>query len=338
MISVLLTQRFSTAQLERLQAVSPALKIVQKSVREEWDRMDTSSFFRGDEEILYCFMPPRDLSVAPRLKWVQLHSAGINQLTDHPILQTSILITTSSGIHAVPIGEYAVAVMLALARRVPLMVRTQDRGEWPKDRWRTFMGVELRGKTLGVVGYGSIGREVARIVKLGFDMRVLALTRSGNRIDQGYVEPGVGDPEGSLPSKWFRADQLFEMLSESDFVLVSAPHTPETHHLIDEGALRVMKPTAFIVNISRGGLIDEAALVRALSSQWIAGAGLDVFEQEPLPPESPLWRMENVVLSPHVSGTTPHYDDRAVDLFAENLQRYLRGETLLNLVDKEKGY
>ncbi len=335
---VLLTQRFSDAQVERLRAVSPDLEVVQKSVREEWDTMDTGALLEGDEEVLYCFVPPRDLSKAPRLRWIQLHSAGINHLRGHPILDSDVLITTSSGIHAVPIAEFSMAMMLALARRLPRMVRMQERGEWPRDRWRTFFATELRGKALGIIGYGSIGRETARIAKNGFGMRVLALSRSGNRRDRGYVEPGVGDPEGTLPDAWFGREQLHDLLSQSDFALISLPSTPETHHLVGERELRAMKPTAFLVNIARGEIIDEAALVRALTEGWIAGAGLDVFEKEPLPPESELWKLENVIVSPHVSSATGQYDDRAVNLFSENLRRYLRGDELLNLVDRKLAY
>lgn len=335
---ILMTLRFTQAQLERVRAVSPQLQVVQKSVQEGSDGRDTASLFGGDEEIFYGFTPPRDLSAAAQLKWVQLHSAGINHLANHPILQSDIRITTASGIHAVPIGEFAIALMLALARRVPRMVRMQDGGEWAKERWQTFLGVELRGKTLGIVGYGSIGREAARIAKNGFAMRVLAMTRSSNKQDRGYAEPGVGDPEGKLPDAWFTREQLRDMLAQSDFALVSAPLTDETRRMIGERELQAMKPTAFIVNIARGEIIDEGALVRALKEHWIAGAGLDVFAQEPLPAESELWKLENALIAPHVSGATPHYDDRAVELFCENLRRYLRGEELLNLVDRDKGY
>lgn len=334
----LLTQRFSQPLVERLGAISPDLLVIQKSVREDWDNMDTAAFFEGDEEILYCFMPPRDLSVAPKLKWVQLHSAGINQLKGHPILQSDIHVTTSSGIHAVPIGEFSIAMMLALARRVPRMVRQQDRGEWPKERWRTFLGHEMRGQTLGIVGYGSIGRETARIAKQGFGMRVLALTRSGDKADRGYHEPAVGDPEGKIPDAWFTRDQLGDLLAQSDFVLISIPLTDETRRMIGEAELRSMKPTAFVVNIARGEILDETALVQALKEKWIAGAGLDVFAKEPLPNDSELWKLENVLMAPHISSATPSYDDRAVNLFAENLRRYLRGDELLNLVDNKKGY
>ncbi len=337
---VLLTQRFNEAQIARLAAVSPDLEITQKSVSEEWDHMDIGSLMAGDEEILYGFMPPRDLARTPRLRWVQLHSAGINHLQGHPILQSNILLTTSSGIHAVPIGGFAMALMLALARHIPRVLQVQERGEWPHERWRTFLGSEVHGATLGIVGYGSIGRETARIAKQGFQMQILAMTRSGNRVDNGYHEPGVGDPSGILPDAWFGRDQLYDLLAQSDFVLISTPLTDETRHLIDERALAAMKPTAFVINIARGGIIDESALAHALHENRIAGAGLDVFEQEPLPSDSPLWKVDpaRLIMAPHISAATPRYDDRAVELFATNLRRYLRGEELFNLVNKELSY
>ena len=341
-IKVLMTLRFTEDMVNRVRAVSPRLSVVQKSVKENWDGTDTGDFFDGDEEILYGFMPPRDLSIAPHLKWVQLHSAGINHLLNshHPILKSDIKITTSSGIHAVPIGEFSIAMMQALSRRVPRMVRMQDSGVWTKERWKTFLGPEMRGATLGIIGYGSIGRHVARIAKHGFGMRVLALSRSGhaNARDLGYCEPGVGDPDGTLPDAWFASAQLLDLLAQSDFVLVATPLTDVTRNLIGEKELRAMKPTAFIVNIARGGIIDEHALIRALKENWIAGAGLDVFEKEPLPADSELWKLENAIIAPHISSATPHYDERVTDLFCENLRRYLRGDELLNLVDIGKGY
>jgi phosphoglycerate dehydrogenase-like enzyme len=337
-IKVLLTLRFTDAQIERVRALSSRLVVAQKSVKEGADFSDTSALFDGDEEIFYGMIPPRDLSRALRLKWVQLHSAGINHLTNHPILQSDVLVTTASGIHATPIGEFAIALMLALARKIPTMTRKQDHAEWPKGKWNLLLGTELRGKTLGVVGYGSIGREVGRIATRGFAMRVLALTRGGDKRDRGYHEPGVGDPDGTLPDAWFTRAQLLDLLAQSDFVLIATPLTDETRGMIGARELRAMKPTAFLVNIARGGIVDEAALVRALKENWLAGVGLDVFEKEPLPADSELWKLENALISPHVSGATRHYDERAVELFCENLRRYLRGEYLLNLVDTTKGY
>jgi phosphoglycerate dehydrogenase-like enzyme len=169
-------------------------------------------------------------------------------------------------------------------------------------------------------------------------MRVLALQRSSDPADHGYTVPGVGDPEGIIPERFYRPQELQDMLPECDYVVLAVPLTDATQELIGRDELRAMRPSAFLINIARGGVVDETALIRALQEGWIAGAGLDVFVQEPLPDDSPLWSMDNVILSPHISGSTPRYFDRAVDVFAENLRRYLAGEPLINRVDRTTGY
>lgn len=200
------------------------------------------------------------------------------------------------------------------------------------------MPSEVRGATIGIVGYGSIGREVARIAKT-FAMRVLAAKRDlSHKADSGYRLPGTGDPDGSLPDGWFGPNELSGLLAQSDYVLLCAPLTPETHHLLGEAQIRAMKTTAFFVNVGRGPTVDEDALARALAEKHIAGAALDVFAQEPPAADSPFYRLDNVIVSPHVSGFIPSYDDKCTDLFAENLRRYLNGEPLLNLVDRARGY
>ncbi len=335
-IPILSTLRFTDPQLELLRSVSPRLVIRQHSIHD--DREDITSFLQGDEQIIYAMTPPRDLSQVPHLKWVQLHSAGINHLRDHPIWATNIQVTTASGIHAVPIGEFVIALMLALARKLPRIIRLQERAEWPRHKWELLLGSELRDKTVGIVGYGSIGREVARIAHAGFNMHVLAMKSGEGPSRARYTQPGVGDPEEKIPERWFTRAELSALLSASDFAVLSLPLTAATKQLIGEEQLHAMKPTGFLINIARGELVDERALVRALKEGWIAGAGLDVFAAEPLPRESQLWHIENAIISPHVSAATPHYDDRAVELFAENLRRYLDGLPLLNLVDRTRGY
>ncbi len=336
MIKVLCTLRFTDKQLDKLRAVSPRLVVEQRTCH---DAEEVGEALDADTEVLYAFHLPHDLlNKAPRLRWVQLHSAGADHLLGHPIMNSDVLITTTSGIHAPPIAEYAFASMLAWSRRVPKMLYYQNRREWPQGRWELFVGQELRGATLGIVGYGSIGREVGRLGKC-FGMRVVATKRSvGQVADTGYRVPGTGDPEGQILNRIYPPEQLREMLAECDYVVISLPLTPDTRGLIGEEELRAMKPNAYLVNISRGGIVDEAALIKALQEGWIAGSGLDVFEEEPLPPDSPLHDLDNVILSPHVAGFSPHYDERASDLFAENLRRYLAGVELLNLVDKEVGY
>jgi phosphoglycerate dehydrogenase-like enzyme len=252
-------------------------------------------------------------------------------------MESDVTLTTSSGIHATPIAEYVFASILAYRWQVPMWTHCQREGEWPTGRWKLYARPELRESTLGVVGYGSIGREVGRLGR-AFGMRVLALRRSSARVEEGYSEDKIGDPQGTIPDRFFAPEAMHEMLAECDYVVIALPLTPETTGVFGEAEFRAMKPTAYLVNIARGPIVDEAALIRALQEGTIAGAGLDVFEVEPLPADSLLWTLENALLSPHVAGFSPHYDERAVALFAQNLARYVAGEPLLNSVDRARGY
>ena len=342
-IEVLSVLRFTDHLLDQMRAVSPRLRIQQHTCHNAGE-VAAALADHVNTEILYSFHLPRNaLEVAPRLRWLQLHSAGINHILDHRIMRRDVdiardvAITTVSGIHATPIAEYVFASILAHRWRVPMWTQCQREARWPSDRWNLYARPELRDSTLGIIGYGSIGREVGRLGK-AFGMRVLALRRSPGQAKDGYASERTGDRDGVIPERFFAPSKLCEMLPECDYVVVALPLTPETEQLIGEAELRAMKPSAYLVNIARGAIVDEAALVRALREGWIAGAGLDVFEQEPLPDESSLWAMENVLISPHVAGFTPRYDERAVTLFVENLHRYLSSEPLLNLVDKARGY
>jgi len=332
-LNVLVTMPFGESQLASLRAVSPRLSLTCEDAR----RADYSR-----AEILYAGVPPRDLSRAPGLKWVQLHMAGVNALRDHPLYtDTPVLLTTTSGVHAATIAEYAITVLLALAHRVPRMVEWQGKGVWPPDgeRWSLFVPTELRGSTLGIIGYGSIGRELARIAKTALGMTVLACKRDPARHeDDGYALPGTGDPHGALPEAWFPPEEVSKLLARSDAVVMCAPLTRDTEHMIGAAELRAMKPSAYFVNVGRGATVDETALAQALAGRRIAGAAIDVFAQEPPPPGHPLYALDNVIVSPHVSGFLPSYDDKCAELFAENLRRYLGGAPLLNLVDRVKGY
>jgi phosphoglycerate dehydrogenase-like enzyme len=333
-VHVLSTVRFDDAQLAQLCAVSPRLQVVQHTVREAhelppevWPQV----------EVLCTFMALPAPEQAPRLRWVQLHSAGAEHATGHPALNRDVLLTTTSGIHAINIGEYVLALMLAWAHQLPTLLDWQRRAEWPEGRFGLLSPQELRGNTVGIVGYGSIGREVGRLAR-AFGMRVLALQRGDDPADHGYITPGVGDPQGRVPERLYRPHELRAMLAQCDYVVLAVPLTDATRNLIGSGELQAMKPSAFLVNVARGGVVDEPALVQALDEGQVGGAGLDVFAQEPLPNDSPLWSMENVILTPHIAGMTPHYNARATDVFAENLRRYLEGEALLNQVDWGEGY
>jgi phosphoglycerate dehydrogenase-like enzyme len=330
---VLVTMPFNESQLDRIRAASPRLAVTHADpVRAD---------YRGIE-VLYAGTPPRDLARAPDLRWVQLHMAGVNALQDHPLYRdTTVPLTTTSGVHAATIAEYAITVLLALAHRVPRMVEWHARKAWPPDeqRWPLFVPTEIRGATLGVIGYGSIGRELGRIATSAFGMTVLACKRDpSRRSDPGYGLPGTGDPDGTLPVDWYGPAELSTMLPRCDVVVLCAPLTAETRCLINRAAIAAMKRTAYFVNVGRGATVDEVALAEALSEGRIAGAAIDVFDEEPPPAGHSFYGLDNVILSPHVSGFMPSYDDRCAELFAENLRRYLAGAPLLNMVDRVRGY
>ncbi len=335
-ITLLSLMKFTHQQLAKLRAVSPRLEVEQVT-NASFDELPEA--LQDRVEILYGW--GRQLAEAhrfPRLRWIQTHSAGVDSLQDKPLWSSPVMITSLNGVHAVPMAEYALAMMLAFRWRLPQMVRLQTRSEWARDRWDIFAGPELRGSTLGLIGYGAIARELARQAQ-ALGIRVLALNRSGRRRRfEGFSQPGIGDPEALIPETIYPSDELLAMLPACDYVVVLAPLTPATRHLLNADAFEAMKPSAFFVNLARGGLVDEQALIGAIRQGQIAGAALDVFEKEPLPADSPLWQMEQVIISPHVSGFTPNYDDLASDLFAENLRRYVAGKPLLNLVDRERGY
>ena len=282
-----------------------------------------------DCDVVCSFFPPADtLALAPNLRWLALPSAGADRVVREGLVQPGgPIVTTSSGIHAAPIGEFAFSLMLMWVRHWPEMIDLQRAAIWPDHAGREALaGGELDGATLGVVGLGAIGRNIARLGR-AFGMRVIATRRSAS--------PDQRDPDSEtlIPPA-----RLGELLAASDFVVVSVPATPETRHIIGADELRQMRRNAFLINISRGSTVDEPALIAALRDGIIAGAGLDVFETEPLPGDSPLWRLPNVIISPHVAGDTDQYSRRFTDLFLDNLARYRSGEPLRNVVDPARGY
>jgi phosphoglycerate dehydrogenase-like enzyme len=261
---------------------------------------------------------------APNLRWLHTITAGVDAWLASGYGKGSYVFTSGNGPHAWGIGEFVLLQILMLAKCAPQFLRNQAAG-----RWDRVSGMQVHGKTVGIVGYGHIGRGVAeRVRPLG--CHIIATRRS---VDQKQIKAGPVDE--LLPS-----GELAYLLRESDFIVLCAPLTRETHHLINADMLRLMKPTAYLVNIGRGAVIDQAALVEALRSGTIAGAALDVFEEEPLPADNPLWKLENVIITPHISpgpGSELHLW-RQVDLFTDNLRRYLAGEPLLNVVDVDRGY
>jgi phosphoglycerate dehydrogenase-like enzyme len=290
---------------------------------------DELSAYLADAEILCSYtIPVNWRALASRLRWLQFPGAGVDSLAPTGLLDvdSGVIVTTAAGIHATSISEYVFGSLLIFNWNWPQMVRLQDRHIWARSAsWYHLGGRELMGQTLGIVGLGNIGRRIAQLGR-AFGMPVLGVRRSA----QGYQDPDV--------DQCFPPEQLHQLLRLSDYVVLSVPLTRETERLIGEAELQMMRRNAYLLNIARGRVIDEQALVRALREGWIAGAGLDVTEEEPLPPESPLYSMPNVVLTPHISGNSVHYDTRLAALFADNLRRYRTGQPLQNRYDPSRGY
>ena len=256
------------------------------------------------------------------LRWVQLSSAGADRVDAGLITEAGLTFTTARGLHAVPIAEFALTYMLMFVKGWPRLWRSQMAGEYD----RTVVPGELAGKTVGIVGMGTIGAELARRSR-ALGCRVLGMRRS-------FTERGPDEvADEAVPP----AD-LDYLLAESDFVVIAAPLTEQTRGLIGAEQLRTIGPRSYLLNVARGELVDEAALIEALRAGTIAGAALDVFEREPLARASPLWELDNVILTPHVTGGVEDYNARATPIFCDNLRRYLAGEPLRNVVDPARGY
>lgn len=280
-----------------------------------------------EAEVLCAFRLPENIrELAPHLRWLQYPGAGVDALGPTGLLEpdSGVIITTASGIHATTISEYVFGSMLMFNRSWPELVRLQDRRIWGSTSWFNLRKLELAGQTLGIVGVGSIGRHIARLGH-AFGMRVLGMKRSASKGDEDI-------------DQYYTPAHLHELLGLSDYVVLATPLTPETEKMIGEAELRAMRKGAYLVNIARGRVVDEQALIRALREGWIAGAGLDVTEEEPLPADSPLYTMPNVILTPHISGETVYYDERLVALFVDNLRRYRAGQPLRNLYEARRGY
>lgn len=261
------------------------------------------------------------VSRAPRLRWIHSATAGVDRIATPLVRERGLTVTNARGVFSRPIAEYVVMMALAIARRLPQLLELQR-----ERTWQPLRGRELSEMTIGIVGYGSIGEEVARLLA-PFGCRMLATRRRPER--------GAGAASGV---EMRRLDELDEVLRESDVVVVAAPLTDATAGLIGAEQLAAMRQDAWLINIARGRLIDEHALRRALESGWIGGAVLDVFSEEPLNPESPLYRTPNLVITPHTSWASDRVIERSVELFVDNLRRQRAGEPLRNLVDLEAGY
>lgn len=334
----------SERHLAHLQSVSPRLVVQQHSIssEEQWLSASDQQFaevLSPDTEILYTHTAPFDVRLTPKLRWIQVDSAGVNLLHNTPLWHSDIPITSANGVHAVQIAEHVLTMLLAHAHHLPLAYHLQEQAEWASgQQLDAFVTSELRGKTLGILGYGAIGREVARLAA-ACGMHVLATKRRGQPAAfDGWSPVGTGDPDGSIPEQFYDLDELHLLLAACDAIVLALPLSKQTQYIIGKAELAAMRPHAFLVNVGRGALIEQNALIAVLQERRLGGVALDVTDPEPLPAASPLWTMDNVIITPHIAGLSTHYDDRVVDLFRENLRRYLNREPLLNLVQRELGY
>jgi phosphoglycerate dehydrogenase-like enzyme len=283
-----------------------------------------------DCDVLFCTIPPANHTDARQLKYLQISSAGYGQVIGKKFEEWGIKVCNALGVFDVPIAEWNIAMMINLARDLRQMIRNQDSGVW--DKAAKFQ-TEIRGNVVGIWGYGGIGRETARLCK-ALGLKVHVLSRSGKLKEREniYRVEGTGDFSGTLPDRVFRQEEKEAFLQSLDFLIMAIPLTPATEGIVGEEEIKLLKPSAYLLNPARGPLINEGALIKALNRGWIAGAAIDTHYQYPLPPEHPLWQMKHVILTPHISGSSesPHFLERVWDIFVRNVENLMEGSPLLN--------
>lgn len=324
-ITPILSARYREEDLARIRAAAPRARLVNVSL----EGLSDSSL--DDVEVLLRGPMPaasfdRLLSRCPRLRWVHSATAGVERVLTSEAAARGLTITNARGVFSEPIAEYTLMMILSVLRRLPELMELQR-----ERTWQPLPAREMHQVTIGIVGLGSIGRTVARLA-LAFGARVIA-TRKEPDAARDLTDP---IPDGM--DRILAHDQLPELLAESDFVVLALPLTRETDRLMNGPRLARMKPGSWLINIARGQLVDQRALLRALRSGPLAGAVLDTIWEEPLPPSSPLWDAPGLIITPHTSWSSGRVLDRSIELFCENLQRYREGRPLRNLVDPEAGY
>lgn len=336
-IKVINAYPLSAAQRRRLDSVDPRLQVEHHRLTGP-DEID--ALVDEDVSVLLANLVPSDLTQTPSLRWLQYSGAGIDPpLKARAPWDHGIVVTTASGGNSLPIGEYVMTSILAVAQRIEQRREHQrlHRWEWDQAREQLF-GRPLRGAMLALVGYGSIGREVARLAS-AFGMRILAVkARPAVREDERWCVLGTGDPTGRIPERIVGADDLEDAVGQADYVVATVPSTSATRGALGRRILAAMPSTAWLINVGRGDLFDEDDLADALEQRRIAGATLDVTGTEPLPPESRLWDLSSTVITPHIAGGSPDVWERLSELFADNLRRYAVGEPLANVYRPELEY
>ena len=307
---------------ERLREDFPGLQVL---VRDNYDSVHEDL---QDAEVLFTISLRADqFAAAHSVRWIHAPTAAVHQFLFPELIGSDVVLTNSREVHGPVVAEHVIALMFALARKIPQSVVMQQNKVWGQGEiWReVWHPGEIAGATLGLIGVGSIGGRVAKMAS-ALGMRVIAVRE--------HVEKG--SPEGV--EAVYAPSAIDEMLKQSDYVVLAAPLVAQTQGLVNAARLAAMKPTAFLINVGRGAQVDEVALADALRNQRIAGAALDVFEKEPLPPDSPLWDLENLLITPHTGGLTEKLWHRHYELFSQNLRRYLAGQPLQFVVDKRRGY
>jgi phosphoglycerate dehydrogenase-like enzyme len=314
-MKILINTEITSDHRQQIHSVSPDLVIVEP--KDEAARLTEMP----DTDILFGDFNRSLFDAAQQLKWVQVLGAGVDGLLFPEFVESDVVLLSAKGYVGPHLADQTWALILGLIRGVGRAVRERT---W-ENRWSIRDETwELAGRTLGIVGLGGTGIDVAKRAQ-GFDMRVIA------------VDPEDVDAPSFVHEVW-KMDRFYDLLAESDIVSICAPLTDETHGMFDDDAFRRMKPSALLINVTRGKIVDEPSLLRALEGGLIGGAGLDVTPEEPLPQDNPLWDMPNVIVTPHVAGGSPHRDDRTVGLFCDNLERFLVGKPFLSVIDKRKGY
>ena len=329
---VLSTERFDDAWLDDIAGVSPTISVVQHSAERA---EDLPADVLREAAVLYTGSCFPTVAQAPRLAWVQLDTSGADHVVGTPLWEREeVQLTSIGGVSPRSIAGYTMLMVLAFAHRLPLIVDHQRRRDWPTfaDRWTRFMPERLEGSTMVIVGYGRLGRAIGAAAA-SFGIEVIGVRRGSARTGDR-----LGDEVVDAARRVVASDALADVLGTADYVVVATPATPETDRLIDAAALAAMKAGAVLVNVARGGVVDEDEVLAALASGHLRGYAADVFTQEPLPVEHPFWSHPSVIVSPHVAGFAPDYRDRVRDLFRDNLARFLDGRSLINLVDRRLGY
>ena len=330
-VSPILSARVRARDLERIREAAPGSRIINLSVEGLADGPvdDVEVLLRG---WLVAEAFDRLLSRAPHLTWVHSATSGVERALTPAARDRDVLVTNARGVFSRPIAEHVLLMILAVSRHLPELLELQR-----ERTWQPLEGRELRELTIGIVGYGSLGRSVASLAS-AFGARVIALRRRPEGAAAAGTDEEDGFPFEPRVDQVFGPDRLHELLAASDIVVLAAPLTPETEGMIDEAAIGAMKRDAWLINVARGRLVDDTALVRALRDNRIGGAALDTFRDEPLPPGSPYWELPNVILTPHTAWSSARVLDRSIDLFCDNLVRFARGEPLRNVVDPAAGY